>query len=333
MRKASSRKLNKMKILAILSIAFATALFLNANISYPMSDSNAKPVAIGFLEQVAGINMNAYTVVSVDASTDKMLDSQHFRTNVGIVINDSQNQFYALVTFIDDKFWMYTLDLVTGNLGTGEQSFNDSLTAISRARNAYRTYFNISYGSEFAQAIWTAQQTQNHTVENEQGLLTIQYAENSSTPIRYTKVRWVQRIGDQLINTRSTEIYFSNSGLLTELGDNLAIHYVASTSINTSRDEAMEIAMPYIEEYAQEHQQQVKAVNATLEYVLDLSCNRGDSFAIYPEWSVEAVFDKTNEQTVYGYSVGIWADTGAAYYHEPQGSYSLSGGSNPPSML
>lgn len=317
------------KILAgVIILIFA--LLVSINIVYS-TDFDAKLMATEFLEKVAGINLDGYTIVSLNASKNRMPDSQHFQTNVRVEISNGQVELAALVTFVDGKFWAYRLDLLSGDLGGTEQSLNESLNVISGAMDGYQINFDAGYCSGFAQMVSTALQTQSRIVEDQEALLSIHYAENGSTPLERTQVQRSQKIDGQFVSPfRSVQVSVSKTGLLTRLTDNMRLYWVATTEIKTSKEKAIEIATPLIEAYALKHQQKINAVDATLEYVTDITSDRGDRFAMYPQWTVMATFDKTNNESVFGYAVLLWADNGKVYHFGPQGFISNEGASTYP---
>lgn len=320
----------KCRIIICTFIVFTWALLFSVNIVYPTPSFDAESIALKFLEKVAGVNTDSYIVLSFNASTVSIPNSQHFQTNMRIVISDRHNEFEALITLVDGKFWTYRIDLLPGELGEGEASLNECLTAANRAVDQYRVYFNASYCSGFAQTVSTALRTQSLTVENESTLLKINYAENNSTPLEYANIHWFNKINNQFTTPfRSVYISVSKTGLLTRLIDNMALYQVATTDIKVSKEEAINLAMPYIEAYAREYQQEIKTVNAELEYVPDIASHRGDRFAMYPRWNVLTKFDKANEYNVLGYAVLIWADNGEVYHYDPQGFYTPDEASAP----
>jgi len=302
-------------------MVFAIALLFGATITYSTSGVNAKSIALDLLEHIVGIT-DCYTIFSFNVSTAPIPLSGHVQTIVRIVFSDNSSKFAALVTFIDGEFWMYTLNLLSGDLKGIEQSLDNCLTTVNSTIHRYQTYFNASYCSEFARMVSIALQTKNLTIEDDNALLKIRYAENSFPPLEQTQVHCFYKINGKFITPfRSVQLSISKNGLVTRLFDSMRLYRVATTEIKVSTEEAIDLAMPYIHAYAQEHQQKVKDINATLEYVSDITSNRGDRFAIYPQWNVFATFDKTNEEGVFGYSILIWADSGQVYHHDPQGSF------------
>ena len=87
-----------------------------------------------------------------------------------------------------------------------------------------------------------------------------------------------------------------------------------------SSEQAYSIAMPYIEEYAQETNRVISRIDVSFSnnYPDGIGL-RGEPFLCYPMWEVSAYFPNPEEYGVVGYSVFIWADTGQLYHKGAQG--------------
>ena len=111
-----------------------------------------------------------------------------------------------------------------------------------------------------------------------------------------------------------------------------------------TKDEALKIAMPLIEEYAINHNRVISSVNATFcSSVRDLGGMRTgnpspyqpitdpDMILSYPQWSVDATYQPTSDSLapghmpstaegwIYGFNVLIWADNGQIRSSTSQG--------------
>jgi hypothetical protein len=111
-----------------------------------------------------------------------------------------------------------------------------------------------------------------------------------------------------------------------------------------TKDEALKIAMPPIEEYATNNNRVISSVNATFySSAKDLGGIRAGNpspyqpitdpsmILSYPEWSIDAFFEpppdsyapghnpSTAEGWIYGFNVLIWADNGQIRSATPQG--------------
>jgi hypothetical protein len=160
------------------------------------------------------------------------------------MIGNSQKEFDVLITLVDNKLWHYRLNLLSGNLTEGSQSFTDALSILNGVASGYETFFNATYSGDFAQAVMKASENQTRQVENDKSSLKIKYAEAESTLLEYTQVQWFQKINNQFMSPfRSIAASVSETGLLTRFTDNIALHWVATTNIATSKENAISIAM------------------------------------------------------------------------------------------
>ena len=284
--------------------------------------SDAESVALEFLENVVGIDMNSYNVISFNASGTTLLDSNHSQTNIRIVIGDGHKTFDILITLADGRVWMYRLDLLSGELEDEETGLNNCLTVAKGAINGYQRYFNAVHCGGFDKMVSTALQTNSSKVENENVILDIYCAEDSASSSEHVRLCWFEKIAGQFtIPHRSVSISISKAGMVTRFTDNLGLYQVATTNIDISKEQAIKIATSCIEEYAFENKRKVKAIEATFEYVSDITSSRGSRFLIYPQWKVLAGFDDLDRNYAYAYGVMIWADNGEIYNRGPQGSY------------
>lgn len=316
--------MHRNKIFGIFFVFIVIGLF-SANGVYAFQDP-AEDLAFKFLERVARINAEKnYSMISFNTSTGKIPNSQHFQTTIRVVFSDGQNKFETLTTLIKERFWMYFLYPLSWEDSENELTLEDCLIIANQAVEEYRVNFDAEHCGIFAQMLSTAIQTQSLIVEDNNYLLKINCTESCSTQwekFHYAQIQLFEKINGQFVTPfRAVYISVSKNGLVTEFVDNLGVYNVVTTNINVSQQEAINIATPYIKAYAQKHQQEITTINAKCEFIKDISGCRGESFAIYPQWHIMAMFDKTNEEGIFGYSVMIWADNGKVYHHEPQGCY------------
>jgi len=304
-------------VIAVLIFAFA--LLLTAHMAYSESDNETQ--ASEFLEEIAGVKMSSYTVISFDASRARMPDSQHFQTDMKIVLADSNCKLEAVITFVDSKFWSYRLDLLSGELGN-EAAFNDCLIAANRALRTYQSRFNASHCNGLSEMIPASMQSEALTVENQNAVLDINRKSDTLKSAELSSLRWCEKINGRFITpTRSVMMSISKSGIVTRLVDNMALYQIASRDVNLAENEAIALASQHVEAYANRNGQKVRTINATLDFASDITSSRGDRFLLYPRWTILATFDGTSRENTFGYAVMIWADTGAVYHQGPQGSY------------
>jgi hypothetical protein len=299
--------------MTVFSIVFLLALLLRTGLIQATSNSH-EGLASEFLRDVAGFNMDSYSIASFYETTARMPDSQHYLTVMNAEITGNNTQFEAHIDLIDGRMWTYDL---SGNFSAGELNDSELLIAANNHLNAYQTFSEASFCSGLIELLSTAIQTQTSTVENENFSLRISNSGGAVTVDYSRKVNGYTLPGDCFA------IHVSKNGLLGSLLDN-TMYCIATTVINVTRDEAIALAMPNATATANKFGQTIAVTNATLVYVRDLWSVRGDDFAMYPEWSISFTFDKGNNESVSEYDVSIWADNGQVYYSQPQGYYAPS---------
>jgi predicted PurR-regulated permease PerM len=99
------------------------------------------------------------------------------------------------------------------------------------------------------------------------------------------------------------------------VSDNLQESNMTISSVLTD-DQAIEIALPNINQYTGENNRTIKTVNATF---YNSTVTKGAT------WEVVALFDLVRgtgvQDWIDGYTVSIWAENGTVYYAEERGYY------------
>jgi hypothetical protein len=301
----------------------------------PTSTSNASIYKshddfINFLNYVACINVSPYNISAFHMSTSQVMGSQKNQTTISAIVNYNHANLSVAMILIDGKVRFYDLGMLSGTLGSEVSSFSDSLNSAKSAIVNYARFFN-SKCSGFDQLVPKNSPAQNLTTNSVNGIkLNIQTVSDPESKIENTKLGWYQTVDGITVAGQSVQATVSSNGLLTSFADSIGLYKIATTKTMISKQQAIAISMPYINAYATANHREVKIVNATLQYLADMTETRGDSFLIYPQWSVKATFD-TGNNDVYGYTTLIWADNAEiqsegpqAYFHPISTSSSLN---------
>lgn len=268
-----------------------------------------------FLNQVAGINLTDYNITHFKRTISQVLGSQKNHTFISLTLNNNQRSLQIAIELTEGKVSFYDLSLLSG-------SFESQLTTIQlldnsrKAINSYMNNFNASYCSEFANIVPSFPQAQNVTVTNENITLKIVCKPNSV--IRYMSFDWCPTI-DADKPFCSVQLSLTNAGIISSFSDKLGLFTIATRTVTVSEEQAINIAMPFINKYAQENNRTVQTVTASFAYIRDLGGSRGDSYLIYPQWSIEAALEGLDINWIFGYSVLIWADNGQVHSKSAQG--------------
>ncbi|MEZ0394261.1 MAG: hypothetical protein ABWK00_04375 [Desulfurococcaceae archaeon] len=300
-------------------------MMFSSCVVYATPSIDVEAISLKFLEDVVGFDMTNYHVVSFDASTVGLPGLPHHQTDIKVVIEDTtnKNRFEALIVLLDGKIWAYWL---SGKFGDSNLSVWDHLKIASRSLASYKKLVGASedFNRLIGMLLKAIEKKKQH-IEDEGFALDIEH--NELVIERSTYIYFARKVNDYRFSYFVMAI--SKDGLPTYIADHSM--YRVATTINITREQAISKALPYAEAYARLHGQKIVAVNATLEFIRDLSGVRGDGFTIYPQWRVWITFDKVNEENVFAYAVWISADNGEVYRHGPQGLYCY--GCNPPYSL
>lgn len=320
------------------SLIISLLLIMIVAHSYAASTpQTGESVALQFLGQVAGLGSTTYQISSInDSGPFKLPNSsiiQHFEDDLSAVVNNTSAKFNAFLVFTDGNLSFYQLNSPSGNFGSGQQNFNDSLQTLIDTANRYYAFSNESSWNSFGQLASTALQTQSLTIGNGDFSLQIQNGSDAG-PGRALWATCYDKIDGEYISPyRSMQIGISNNGLVTNVVDGMMKYHIADSNVTVSKDQAIAIAQPSFNAFAQQNQLQIVGTNTTFTYGLDGNGQRGDTLALHPQWDIEAYYNGSGEYNASSYSVTVWADNGEIAVSGPDGFFGNTSGSNITSSL
>jgi hypothetical protein len=294
-------KLKKILLLALVFCSSISLIFTSFSLAVQpaLADDfeDKKQRALVFVEKVAGINLTNYSFDIITIEHGKSFE-------VDVEIFSQQGNVTICVIFIKGKIsWVYYKPKAQSWLWTDKA--NDCLLSAKEILNRYQLYFNASC-TQFIQLLNQATPDEDQVIK--QGNMTLKITEKAH------KFFWtyVDPRGKE-VNWKTFSIAISNDTHLTGFFNWWEICTLGSTEISVSKEQAIDIALPYAQRYAAESGRTIKSVNATLHYVRDTGYKRGnDEWTVYPEWDVEIGFEPSGNN-ITGYNVLLWADTGAVY--------------------
>ncbi len=224
------------------------------------------------------------------------------------------------MALIDGKVCFYDLSLVNGSLSGVTLNTNECLKSGADALSNYQANFNVNHINGLAAMVPALVKTDNITITHGNTLLSIESLKDEN-PLRSTELSWYKTADNNIIPKQSIHLIVAKNGILTYFNDDIGTYKVVTTETNVTKQKALDSAMPIIEAFAEESGRRVEAINAEFGYVADYNSTRGDSFLIYPEWTIMASFNVIPSDDIDGYAVSIWADTGEIYEQCIQGTY------------
>lgn len=305
------------KGIVFLSFILLLSLILHPTLALPLTENPAlQGFALGFLQNVAQVNMTDYHILSFGFSQHRRPSSWHNETTVGIIIGNNDHNLSVHIILIDGKFWTYDLDIMAGEIRTSPLTFNKSLILAGRALEAYSRTVNVTYPGKFSGLISKALETQQPTFDINGTIQEVIF--NETYELDTAKISWTEKLDNQYTSPfRSMYMSVSKAGFVRRIIDNLGIYCVPTTAVNFQKEEAINISQSCISDYGAKYDQKIAKISATFGFIRDSSSWRGDDLAIYPTWDVIATYDKVNNESIIQYEVVVWADNGQIAHFEP----------------
>jgi hypothetical protein len=117
----------------------------------------------------------------------------------------------------------------------------------------------------------------------------------------------------------------SKQGYLDWLKDMWGISKMSHSEIKILKQTALQMASDEATAYAKQIGAKIMTANVSFQYINSYPEARGgDPLVLYPSWDIEFTFDKVYANSVSGYFVGIWADTGEIRTATPEGFFGQS---------
>ena len=267
-----------------------------------------------FLNKMVGIDSN-FGLVNFHSYVSLMPSSQKNVTRVNAMINS--NQLFGksiVIALVDGRVLLY--DGPSGKPLNSSVNVDDCLAVAKSAISSYEDAFNASYCEGFADIVPSTLESGNSTLTNENVSLIIQINTeiSESQQLRSVNFCWYKKVEGITENALRVEATVSRQGLLTNFLDYMAFFQVAASKVTVTREQAIEIAKPYITEYAVANNRIVTGMGATLHFGNDINNSRdGDRSLLFPEWEISAGFESANSYII-GYDVLLWGDNGNVSY-------------------
>ena len=297
----------------------------------PIMASDVKSEALSFVKNVLPIDTSQYNM-TLKRFVAQPPSSQGLVTNALLIavaqefvtynLNSKDSSIDVYCAFTDNSLSNCNIYIEKGSI-TG-QSYSSNLNAAKDFLEKYQDYSGLN-STEMINMLSNADPTKNSTKTSGNLSLTIKNQDSSDNIIGgMTDFRWEITING--CNYPALEVSFSN-GFLYSLIDQRALYSTSSTTVNISKEKAIDIAMQSVGNYSYQMPNgawvsgfQIKSSEATLVPLVRYSNS------LYPCWQVKLYADKMYPGSVNGFWVSIWADNGQVYsingmeYYTPSGN-------------
>jgi hypothetical protein len=316
-------------------VLFLFAIFLTigeTETSANASISTAQEKALAFIENVLPIDIAQYNITLSNYGVPKLPDIGTYKQNDGnqevlvYSLESEASSINVICTLNDGILYMCQADVQKGSVIT-DQPYTNTADAAKSFLKEYQAFSNLD-STEMIAMLANVDPTKNTTITSGELNLIVSHKDLAGTAFGDSiNFRWVRTINGCDYLTINTVF---RDGVFSSFIDHRARYSIGGTAVNITKEQAMDIAMKYIQNYSYRISDDlvVSDFNVTEDRtVANLVPTIKEGNALYPYWSVILYLNQTYPGSVTSLLLGIWADTGDVFFC----NYQAFGGSDLPS--
>ena len=275
-----------------------------------LSWSGSGNQAMNILKNVVQIDVSKYQATLISHTAEARVD-------LGGVIEEISK--YSLVNnvsrieltmrFRNNHFSLFRLDQLEGlpNFPPSytEPQSTDPLQAVSAILQRYKSASGDSYIDEMNALLASANGTTREQIIGNTKLKVSLFGNNAEITLEYTQ-DGEDYSGKRVLIVLQTHV-------ITELSDDWFLFSVANAQVDTSREQAIQIAMNAAESFSWNSNGTEVSSFTVLDAPVSAefySHTKTENLTLFPYWYVTLHLDKTYPGGVNVIAVGVWADTG-----------------------
>lgn len=263
--------------------------------------------AISFLRDVVQIDVEKYQATLLSDTTEQ-------RANLGGVVEqilrysltNSESMIDVVFRFRSNRLSMYQIILLEGEPVYAQPQPYNVVDAAKGLLQRFIFLDGTSYLQEMSGILASVNVTQNFELTVGNTKLNVSLTEGDG------EILWMYTENGVDFSPKSLSLVYEN-GVLKQLVDGWFLFKIGSTTVDVSREEAVEIAR----EYARSYSWIVDGTEVSGFKVLDEPFSavfhptpRDEPLALVPYWYVTLYLDRVYPGGVNRLAVGLWADTG-----------------------
>ena len=335
-KRKRSYQLRNMKLLKrtfpreLFSTLFLCVLMVTVAVSslaYPVYSSalTVPEKALAFLEDVAMLDMTKYNA-TLEIYDERYPDELHGlpQHNVVYTLLSDEGTLRVAFGFKNESFAFCMLGTIDSLLYSQPQPANivDVTKGFLQRYQAYTgdpNFDGVRDFEEMRSILDTVDVTENVTAMSDRVKLEV------INRTDYTVFVWEYALDGVAFPWMTLEF---RNGIVCGFDDNWCLYTAGSTDINFSEEEAINIALDYVEDFSwtagDEEVTEFEIIEEPRPVELITTRNR-EPLTLYPCWSIELYLDNIYPGNINRISLAIWADTGEVISCIP-----LGGGGGPP---
>jgi hypothetical protein len=192
-----------------------------------------------------------------------------------------------------------------------DKQYVNLIDAVKSFLEKYQTYTKID-SANMINMLDEIDITNNSTLTKGNTKLTLSTFDNFGTEI--SLFTWAYTVNGA--DYTSLKVGFQKNGIFDSFYDNRALYSIGDTTVNISRERAIEIAMKHSKtySYAMPDGSQVSGFNITEDRTTTkLLTTARNSTVLRPYWEVKLYLNQTYPGSVQGLTIYVWANSGEVF--------------------
>ncbi|MDR2719500.1 MAG: hypothetical protein LBC03_01680 [Nitrososphaerota archaeon] len=273
------------------------------------ADQTNQEKAVDFMEKVLPIDLSKYTItLKADTTQTDVPQPEGYNMQSLLYSLSSENsELTAAFNIEKGKISWCSITPLSGQVITSKQYANLQDAVIDFLKT-YQTYTKID-SNNLMKMLDNIDITKNSTITAENTKLTID--SRIFGPDHLTNFRWEHMINGAAY-TYLDLTFDSKTNFLLSVIDSRAIYTIGDTSINISKEQAINIALEYLQFYSYEMPDGsiIKDIKASKDNAIATLETARFDYEFRPYWDVRMLLDEVYPGNVFALSAFIWANNG-----------------------
>jgi hypothetical protein len=290
-----------------------------------VADKSGQDKAMDFMKKVLPINTSKYTIhLRIDTAPNGKALFNYNITNLQYELSRGESKLYVDFTIENDILTSCCIYPREEQVITKKQ-YTNLLEAVTDFLETYQIYTKTD-SNNLITILKNVDLNKNSTITNENTKLIIITAFHPSMERNIITFRWVQVINGA--EYPSFELTFDkDKSLFLSVDDSRTLYTIGDTSINISKEQAMDIALENLKQYSYEMS------NGSI--VSDLKASKANvvaklwvwppiDYEFKPYWDVRTYLDEVYPGSVFCIATFIWANNGEIISYGNSGPFDSS---------
>ena len=305
------------KQLAKICIPIVIVLFTSSLCILPTTyadQSTVQEQVLAFIENALPVDLSKYNITFIsysilDGSTvagATSLSNSRVIETVKYTLSSEESTVDVICKVENNVVKSCHIYAMTGSI-ISDKRYTNPLDAVKSFITNYQTYSKLDSTNLMAM-LDDVDITENTTTTIDNIKLTI--TNNRFSEEELTRFEWTYTVDGADYTT--LQVGFQKNGIFDSFRDTRAVYTIGDTSINISKEQAIDIALKNLSTYSylMPDQSIVSDFNVTKDYIKAEIITTFVDSELRPYWDIRMPLNQTYPGSVHGITVFIWANTG-----------------------